>query len=408
MSAICIQGYSTNSEVQAIADRFFQIIRLSVERSAGKLNGIPGINNPNKAGIEKSAAKFLKLYKKVNPNAVRNLSGISRGRNYRSVMPLPRLLSSSTGIDFSSTKTVFEQALDKKMFADLKLSKKTVAGIKWDQRSKKYSIPNDKNLFAKHIVQALEFKQVNGGLQSATTVASSTPPKRGRELHLKLAELKAVTRFGWEFTDWFDDEIHGGGDGVDSTAHHIEVGRFFIHNFTRDGERYNIRPDKTFVKFNLQRTGDWPRSFMANVFISEKDADGGFIKFLQELWDAIGDDVTTLATQLALSAMGGAAGAATAGAATGTAAGAAAGSVAPILGTIVGAIIGAVLGLLVAWAIDSLRDDIFISSDNPLFVMLDSPTALFDGNATRSPTYSQEFTAKESRYLMKYYWEIVY
>lgn len=405
MSAICIQGYSANSEVQAIADRFFQIIRLSVERSAAKINSKPNISIPNKMSIEKSAARFLDQYKKVNPNAVKNLAGISRGRNYRSVMPLSRLSGSSKEFDFSSPKTVFEQAVNMKMFADLKLSPKTVVGIKWNQNNTNYSIPLDKNLFARHIVDAMEFKQVNGGLQPGSTVASSTPPKKGKELHLKLDELKAIKRFGWELTDWGDDEMYCGGDGLDSTKQHIEVGRFFIHTFKKDGENYNINPNKTFVKFNLHQAGSWPRSFMANTFISEIDADGGFIKFLQELWDAIGADVARLATQLALTAMGGSAGAAIA---AGAATGAAAGSIEPIIGTIVGAIIGAVIGLLVAWAIDSLKDDIFISSDNPLLAILDSPTALFDGNSTRSPTYTQEFTAKEAKYRMKYYWEIVY
>ena len=134
---------------------------------------------------------------------------------------------------------------------------------------------------------------------------------------------------------------------------------------------------------------------MGNVFLAEKDADGGFIEFLQLLWDAIAADIVSLATSLALSALGGVIG--------GVAL-----SELPVVGTIVGAIIGAAIGYVVGWIIDTLKDDIFESPDNPLGVILEAQDSLFPGNRDRSPNYQQDFSLGESRYIMTYYWQLVY
>jgi len=133
---------------------------------------------------------------------------------------------------------------------------------------------------------------------------------------------------------------------------------------------------------------------MAIVFIAEQDAPGGFIDFLHLLWNAISAKVVELATSLALAAIGGIAGAEL-------------GSAAPIVGTIVGAIIGAALGFIVGWLIDTVKDDIFESSDNPLTVLIPSQNYLFPGNRKRSPISSQDFVTGSARYLMSYYWELV-
>ena len=209
-----------------------------------------------------------------------------------------------------------------------------------------------------------------------------------------VARLKALQRVGWEISDWGDDKITCGGDGLDSVQHHHKVNQFDIHTFKKDGEDYDIKPNERFVKFDLSGNV-WPRTFIANVFLAERDADGGFLKFLQDLWEAIGPQVIQIASTLTIAAAGGAVGAA---AGTG---------VEPVVGTIIGAIVGAVIALLVNYFLDSLKDDIFESPDNPLTCLLESPQSRFPGNQLRSPIYTQDFRLNSARYQMKYYWELV-
>lgn len=394
MSATCIEGISTNPEILAIADRVFGTVRLSIQRATNALNTVPSTTVPQK-GIEKDALDFLKKYRTVNRSAVARLSGLSRagGRQLHTTIAHPSLPLLNP--DFASPQTVLQQAKVNKYFDGLKLSGKTLADAKWSAATHNFLVPGDKNAYAAKILEALAFKRVLPGISSGAPVPSAAPAK-AKELHLKLSSLKAVHRFGWEITDFGDDSMASGGDGVDSVQQHVTAPAFFIHTFKKDGENFDIRPDRTFVKFDLNRIGPWPRSFIANVFVAEKDASGGFIEFLQKLWDAIGSEVVSIASTLAV-------------AATGAAIGSLVGSdLMPLVGTIVGAVVGAVIGLVVGWMLDSLKDDIFESPDNPLGLVLPSQESLFPGNSRTSPTYMQDFTLGSARYLMSYYWELVF
>ena len=308
-------------------------------------------------------------------------------------------------LNFASEGSVLAQAQADNYFAGLRLSPASVANLRWNRTTNDVAVPMDKQAFTRQILDAVAPRRIDG-TAAVSVGASSAPPtqRAARELRLKLDSLTAERRFGWELSDWGNDDISCGGDGLDATLpqpKHIKRSAFPVHSFTRDGENYNMSPDRTFVKFDLSRPGQWPRSYIANVFIAERDASGGFIEFLQKLWEAIGPQVISLTTTLILGALGYAAG-------TGAAAGAAAGSVAPLVGTILGAIVGAILGLLVAWLLDSLRDDIFESPDNPLAVILPDPTALFENNSLKSPKYIADFERGAARYLLRYYWELSY
>jgi hypothetical protein len=54
--------------------------------------------------------------------------------------------------------------------------------------------------------------QIRGPRQSMLSMGDAFQ-KLPKELHLKFARLKAVRRFGWEVTDFGDDNIACGGDG---------------------------------------------------------------------------------------------------------------------------------------------------------------------------------------------------
>lgn len=395
MSATCFEGISTNPEILAIADHVFETVRLSLQRATNTLNNVPSTTLPQK-GIEKDAFDFLKKHQTNNRGAVSRLGGLSRTGRRRIDITNTNLFGTSVNLNFAAPETVLEQAKATKYFDGLKLSPQTLANAKWDVAAKKLVVSTDNDTYANEIIKALAFKRVL--FEPSLSVPAAPAPANARELHLKLASLKAVRRFGLEVTDWGDDSIACGGDGLDSIQQHVKAPQFFIHTFKRDGENFNIRPDRTFVKFDLNRTGLWPRAFMANVFLAERDVDGGFIEFLQKLWAAIGAEVIKLATELALVGIG----------AAGAAVGAVVLSEFPIAGTIVGAIIGAAIGYLVGFLLESLKDDIFASPDNPLGTVLPSQDSLFPGNKKKSPTYTQDFSLGESRYLMNYYWELVF
>lgn len=382
MTAICTEGISTNPEILAVSDRIFQTLRLSIERATNVLNNVPANKLPAK-GLEKEAHNFFKTYITRNRSAVMRLGNLSQGRGVN-----VQLRSNRSKFNFNSTKTIVEQAKAAKMFDGLKFSKTTIAKVSWNARTKKFIIPTDKADYAKMIIEAIAAKRSQAGQTTAPA------PQNFRELRLKLSKLKAIRRFGWELTDWGDDQIVCGGDGLSSLQEHKKVSQFIVHTFKRDGAVFNFSPHKTFVKFDLSKPGPWPRGFISNIFIAEKDADGGFIEFLQKLWDAIGKEVISLASSLAAAAAG-----ATIGAVIGT-------ELMPLVGTIIGAIVGGVIGLFVGWILDSLKDDIFESPDNPLGLVLASADSLFDGNSPRSPVFNQEFTAGSARYIMSYYWEL--
>lgn len=393
MTATCIEGISTNPEILAIADRIFYTVRLSIQRGANAFNNIPSNVIPQE-GIERATLDFLTAYKKHNKVAVSKLSGLSRvaGGRIDTHIHSP-LMTTPIKLDFAAPKTVLEQAKAENLFEGLKLSKETLANVKWNKTAKKFEVFADKKNYADGILKALAFKSVLRGVGTGISVKS---PANAKELRLKLTRLKAVRRFGWEITDWGEDSISCGGDGLDSVQQHIKAPSLFINKFKRDNEDFDIKPDYTLMKFDLNRIGPWPRTFIASVFIAEKDASGGFIDFLQKLWDAIGDEVISLSSSLAIAAVG-----AGVGSLVGT-------EIMPIIGSIIGAVVGAVIALLVSWMVDSLKDDIFESPENPLGVVLSTQDSLFPGDLKTSPIYMQDFTLGSARYIMSYYWELVF
>jgi hypothetical protein len=281
LTAICAEGPTTNPELLAIADRVATVVRLSIVRGRDAFNG-GAVNTLPQRGIERDTFDFLTQYKAVNGPAVERLRGLAVGAGRMPRLAIPGPLRAFSHLSFTAPETIVDQAKAAKLFDGLRLSSQTLAGIHWDAAAMKPVAPSDNEAFAKAIVAALDFKRVL--FQSPAPAAPA--PAGARELRLKLAELKSLRRFGFEVTDWGADHIVCGGDGVDSVEQQVRAPQFFIHEFSRDGEAFDINPDHTFLKFDLNRAGAWPRSFMATVSIAEQDASGGFIDFLH-YWELV-------------------------------------------------------------------------------------------------------------------------
>jgi hypothetical protein len=386
MTIICFDGVSSNPEISAITARVYKTVRLSIQRAASALHNTSSVTLPQNS-LEKDAFDFLHRQKKINRIGASTLEGISRRGTNLDNRRSDISFGNSVQLDFKAPKSVLEQATEANHFKDLKLSGKTLANTSWNSVTKKlvFSPDNDKRVH--DILEALAFKHVS----DPDPDPAQSKKAQASELRLVLTRLTAISRYGFEITDYGDDHIYWGGDALDSVEQHIKVNQRHLFNFARNGQTYD-NPE-VFVKFDLSRAGAWPRVFMANVFLAEKDLDGGFVEFLHKLWDAIGAKVIELATSLAMAGIG-----------------ALVGSVAlsefPVVGTIVGAVIGGVLGYLVGYLIDSFKDDIFLSSENPLGVVLSSPDFLGFSGKRKTRNRTEDFTLGEARYRMTYNWEL--
>lgn len=392
MSTTSFQGLSNNPEFQAIAQRVFNLAKLSFQR-AGNAIAEPSQANVPAAGIERVAFDFIQAYQKVNRQAAARLTATTRSNRAGLSLADARAHSLSLNLKFNDNGSLLDQAKKLNLLADLKLSTASLAGLQWDAANQRLLNPADTLANRDKLLKALALSKANSVVTPVNTGA-----KPGRELHLKLLSLKAIRRFGWEITDWGNDTIYGGGFATSATEQVIEVKPFFIHNFRRDGENFDITPDKSFVKFDLSRGVSFPNAYQATIILCEQDAGTEFVKLLRSLWAEIQQQVTEIAVALASSALG---------VAAGVIAGASAGSVVPVLGTIVGAIVGLAVSMLANWLINSTADDIFVSPNTSAMAPVVNSDRLFDNGATQGPIEDYEFTAGQSRYIMKYRWEIL-
>ena len=125
------------------------------------------------------------------------------------------------------------------------------------------------------------------------------------------------------------DEFSMGGQFIDPFGKVTQVGEFEVMTDADAGE--TVHPNRVFADWKLHTGDTWPKVYIAVLAAAEKD-DGGFAKFLRELWEKVKEKATLLI-------------AAGLGALVGT-------EIMPVLGTI----IGAVVGVVAAWII-SLFDN---------------------------------------------------
>ena len=229
---------------------------------------------------------------------------------------------------------------------------------------------------------------VVGGL--AGTVAQPIVVNKG--LHFRLHKVKCIDETNPEWPG--DDEIAMGGTAVPPTGNPTKVPEFMVRDDFDDGESKTYSPPRVLKTFALDNVS-YPADFLMVLAMAEKD-NGGLSQFLQDLWEAIKDEVGVI-----VAAVGAAAGLAIGGAIGGTVGTAIGGP----LGTIIGAVAGAILGALVGWLISAVKDDIF--TPQSAAVHLPKPNSTFAGGALTSPQFSLDFRDHGGHYRAYYTWQLV-
>ncbi|WP_337185356.1 hypothetical protein [Phenylobacterium sp.] len=145
-----------------------------------------------------------------------------------------------------------------------------------------------------------------------------------------------------ETDEWSaSDEIAMGGTATAPDGTTRKIPEFMVSNDFDAGEKkvYGGR-GRLLHEWSIFTNSNWPHVYSAVLVMAEKD-EGGFGKFLQELWDKVGAEVKK--------AIAGA---------VGSAIGAALGSFFGPLGAGLGAAVGWLVGLLVDWILSWFKDDL--------------------------------------------------
>lgn len=239
---------------------------------------------------------------------------------------------------------------------------------------------------------------VEGGRGLTGTVAGglggvvAQPIVVNKGLHFRLHKVKCIDETNPEWPG--DDEIAMGGTAVPPVGNPTKVPEFMVRDDFDDGESKTYSPPRVLKSFSLDSVS-YPADFLMVLAMAEKD-NGGLSQFLQDLWEAIKDEVGII-----VAAVGAAAGLAIGGAIGGTVGTAIGGP----LGTIIGAVAGAILGALVGWLISAIKDDIF--TPQSAAVHLPKPNSTFAGGALTSPQFSLDFRDHGGHYRVYYTWQLV-
>ena len=170
-----------------------------------------------------------------------------------------------------------------------------------------------------------------------------------KKLGLFIKEVHCI-----EETDEFNssDEINIGGTKIEPNGDTHMIDQFVVSDDFDEGEKVGFGGGRLFAEWNLVDGGnDFPKPYPLIMAMAEKD-DGGFYKFLKELWNLIDEKVTA--------AIAGAIGAA----------------IGALIGNVIGAIVGFIVGAFIGWLIS-----LFDNQDDILGV---KPLTLWLGAATRS------------------------
>lgn len=213
-----------------------------------------------------------------------------------------------------------------------------------------------------------------------------------KSLQFRLHKVKCVDETNPEWPG--DDEIAMGGTAVPPQGNPTKIAEFMVRDDFDDGESKTYSPPKVLKTFALDGTS-YPADFLLVLALAEKD-NGGLSDFLQDLWEAIKDDVAAIIA--AVSAAAGLAIGGAIGGAVGTAIGGP-------LGTIIGAAAGAILGALISWIINAIKDDIFVPQSAA--VHLPNASATFAGGALTSPQFTLNFSDHGGLYRVYYSWQLV-
>jgi hypothetical protein len=290
------------------------------------------------------------------------------------------------------------QQFNKNIFSDLVTKDSPIIKSLLADQAKKLRTPNLRVNQLGALSRRFILGKVRPDLALAEPAEGTQPqPKKHTQLKLELVRVKCMDEVDAEITDFGKDRINMGGKAYDSAGNEINVNQFHVSDFDQ-GDSFNFgNSPRTFAQFDLTRAGPWPRLFFGTFAMAEKDADGGFLNFLQQVWEAIDTEVINALTQAIMAGL--------AAAGVGAAAGAVLGLEAAGVGAIVGAIVGALVGFIVGLVMNSLNDDVFEPSDvAPLY--LESDTAVFDDGGVSSDNYTTDLTRDGARYKVTYRWTL--
>jgi hypothetical protein len=144
------------------------------------------------------------------------------------------------------------------------------------------------------------------------------------------------------------DEINMGGTVTDPFGNTSIVQEFEVSTDFDEAEIVNYGASKVFATWNLvTTTPGFPYVYASTIALAEKD-DGGFYKFLNELWKMVEDKVKTAVAAAVGAAIGGA------------------------IGNALGAVVGAIVGVLVDWILSLFDNHDDIIGVKPLLMTLAS------------------------------------
>ena len=170
-----------------------------------------------------------------------------------------------------------------------------------------------------------------------------------KKLRLFVRSVKCVE----ETSEIGSDEINMGGNVTTTAGATTIVQQFEVSDDFDEGEVVNFGTSKVFASWDLATaTSGFPYVYGAVIALAEKD-DGGFYKFLNDLWALVDDKVTA--------AVGAAVGAAIGGA----------------IGNVLGAVVGAVVGAIIGWLMS-------LFGDNPDEILGAQPLILALGSTKKS------------------------
>ncbi|MBI1876778.1 MAG: hypothetical protein HYR94_00805, partial [Chloroflexi bacterium] len=184
------------------------------------------------------------------------------------------------------------------------------------------------------------------------------------------------------------DEIALGGVSVDETGDTKKIPERYIGGGFDDGDQKVYQPAWRYHSFNLLEGKDWPKAYMVNPFLFEKDH-GGLSKILDKAWEAIGAQVKRQIEQ----------------------------AVAGVLQPFVGPAIAAAIGKAAAWVTDQLAGWLIGIFKDDLFPVYSARVTLPSLNARWnypngqwgspvSPLQQAHFYGHGGHYLLEYRWEL--
>ncbi|TAG13168.1 MAG: hypothetical protein EAZ40_15020 [Rhodobacterales bacterium] len=357
-------------EFQDMIDRCVDLMKLDI------VQGLAYEQEPSLMAARGVSANPSRLAPIVAARLRNAKPGGKRGRsNALKALPLTELydaslrsLSRRYNVDLTSTKRVVDQidsardfafiALELRNEAKLSSLQENIFAMQVDEDSTSElggEVESIRRLVPHLAVDPTVLRMmVDGGRFSGTAPGSTiiggavaAPIVVNKGLYFRLQKVKCIDETNPEWPG--DDEIAMGGTAVPPSGNLTKVPEFMVRDDFDDGESTTYSPPRLLKTFSLTNVS-YPADFLMVLALAEKD-NGGMSQFLQDLWEAIKDEVT-----LIIAAVGAAARAAIGlgiGGAVGTAIGG------PLLGTIIGAVAGAILGALIGWLISAIKDDIF-------------------------------------------------